>query len=194
MENKNKKKLINQQRLMERLKLPYSVIRYLIETDELEFEMVKGRYIFDEKSVEEFERKFNRDDYLTVGECVEKLRELDFYTTKVRGSRKFTNKLLGIYVTVKTLVDGDYVPNEYRLIMKSFGNVHVTKYILKESFYNTLSYLKNKVDEKENKSLSTKKEELVENVTNEIKDSNLLLIPPPMSTITKALKLNLRYV
>jgi hypothetical protein len=146
MKNKNKKNLINQQRLMERLKLPYSVIRYLIETDELEFEMVKGRYIFDEKSVEEFERKFNRDDYLTVGECVEKLRELDFYTTKVRGSRKFTNKLLGIYITVKTLVDGDYVPNEYRLIMKSFGNVHVTKYILKESFFNTLNYLKNKVE------------------------------------------------
>jgi hypothetical protein len=132
---------INQKELIERLKMPLNAIQSLKKNNTLKFEKVGRECFFDVESVEEFERSFNMKDYLTVSECKAKLEELNFYTFVDRRYNIYVSNL-GIYITVKHLIDGDggrQIPNEYRLEAKWFG---VTKYISKKSFKKTLKWLK----------------------------------------------------
>jgi len=131
---------INQKQLKELLKLPPSVIRYLKDEEVLTWKIVGRQHFFDEESVRQFQQSFNRDDYLTVGECAKKLQRWDFYTFKVRGCNMFISNLK-IYITVTKLIEGgDDIPNEYQLMGVKFGN---TQYISKKSFAKTLSWLRN---------------------------------------------------
>jgi hypothetical protein len=133
---------INQKELIERLKMPLNAIQFLKRNNTLKSKKVGRECFFDVKSVEEFERSFNMEDYLTVSECKAKLEKLHYYTIKERGRRWFSNNL-GIYITVKRLIDGDggnQIPNEYRLDAKGFG---VAKYISRKSFADTLRWLRN---------------------------------------------------
>jgi hypothetical protein len=143
---KKPKLQINQKELIERLKMPLNAIQFLKSNNTLKSKKVGRERFFDVKSVEEFERSFNMEDYLTVSECKAKLEKLNFYTFKDCKYRIFVSNL-GIYITVKRLIDGDggnEIPNEYRLDAKRFG---VTKYISRKSFAKTLNWLRN-VDHK----------------------------------------------
>ncbi len=131
---------INQKTLMEMLGLPSSVIRYLKSENILKCEKVGRQHFFDEESVKKFQQFFNRDDYLTVGECAKKLQRWKFYTFKIRGYNMFMSNLK-IYITVTKLIEGgDDIPNEYQLRGEKFGN---TQYIKKTSFAKTLNWLRN---------------------------------------------------
>lgn len=143
---KKPKLQINQKELIERLKMPLNAIQFLKSNNTLKSKKVGRERFFDVKSVEEFERSFNMEDYLTVSECKAKLEKLNFYTFKDRRRGIFVCNLR-IYITVKRLIDGDggnEIPNEYRLDAKRFG---VTKYISRKSFAKTLNWLRN-VDHK----------------------------------------------
>lgn len=143
---KKPKLQINQKELIERLKIPLNAIQFLKSNNTLKSKKVGRERFFDVKSVEEFERSFNMEDYLTVSECKAKLEKLNFYTFKDRRRGIFVCNLR-IYITVKRLIDGDggnEIPNEYRLDAKRFG---VTKYISRKSFAKTLNWLRN-VDHK----------------------------------------------
>jgi len=143
-------KHINQKQLIERFKLPSNVIRHLKDKNILKWKKVGRQHFFDEESVKQFQQSFNIDDYLTVGECTEKLQKYDFYSSKLY--KGFYFNCLKIYITVTKLIEGSSeIPNEYRLESVKFG---VTEYISKKSFAKTLNWLRNynhKVNPKQKK-------------------------------------------
>lgn len=133
------KKSINQKQLRELLKLPPNVIRHLKDVNILKWKKVGRQHFFDEESIRQFQQTFNRDDYLTKGECVEKLRRYGFYSDKIY--KGFYHNNINIYITVVKLIDGtDDIPNKFRLERIKFG---VTEYISKHSFAVTLNWLRN---------------------------------------------------
>lgn len=131
--------IMNQTRLAELLKLPLNVIRFLRKEKIIKSERLGMNYVFDEKSVEQFRKSFNVEDYLTVGECRGKLQKYEFYSEYLYS--KFFHNDLWIYITVKKLIKGGYdIPDKYRLDVKKFGT---TQYISRDSFAKTLNWLRN---------------------------------------------------
>ena len=129
---------INQKQLMEILKLPSNVIRHLKDKNVLKWKKAGRQHHFDEESIKLFQQTFNRDDYLTIGECKKKLDRWKFYSDKIYNNFYYNN--LNIYITVIKMIEGtDDIPKEYRLERVQFG---VTKYISKHSFARTLNWLR----------------------------------------------------
>jgi hypothetical protein len=135
----------NQRQLKELLNLSANEIRSLKENGTLRYQRIGTQDIFDETSVNLFMESFNRDDYLTVGECRKILVHHEYYTDR---DRVIYISRLGIYITVKSLTEGNpEIPLEYRLQKRDFGK---TRYITKESFNRTLDWL-HEINEKVNK-------------------------------------------
>ena len=112
---------INQSQLKRLLKLSPSVIRHLKETNQLKFNRVGRQDVFDEVSVRLFMDSFNRDDYLTIGECRKILERWRFYTFRMGWKRIYIFPL-GFYISVKTLIKGNSdIPKEYRPKPRKFG-------------------------------------------------------------------------
>lgn len=88
-------------------------------------------------SVNKFTETFNRKDYLCRSECREKLEKWGFYSIRIKGI--YFNKL-NFYISVESLIRGNEIPNEYRLVVTQFDNL---KLISKKSFAKTLKFLHN---------------------------------------------------
>ena len=132
-------KTINQTQLGEMLKLPPNVVKYLKDENIISWKKDGKQTLFDETSIKEFQKTFNRDDYLTKRECSKKLNRWEF--TSFRDSRKnIYFHPLRIYINTKTLINGSFdIPKEYQLKIKKFGD---TKYVLRTSFAKTLNWLR----------------------------------------------------
>jgi len=130
---------INQKQLEDRLKLPPNVIRHLKDENILKWNKIGRQHFFEEESIIQFKQTFDRDEYLTVGECKEKLDRWEFYSDKLY--RNFYNNKLDIYITVTKLINGTRsIPTNHRLKTVRFG---VTEYISRDSFAKTLNWLRN---------------------------------------------------
>lgn len=125
---------INQRQLKELLNLSANEIRSLKEDGTLLFQRVGTQDIFDESSVKRFMDTFNRNDYLSVGECRAILEKHTYYSF----GRMYVNDL-GFYVTVSALIkENPDIPSEYRLKTRDFGTTH---YICRKSFDKTLNWM-----------------------------------------------------
>lgn len=132
-------KPINQSQLKKMLSLPSYVIRHLKEVGTLKFHRVGTEDVFDENSVIRFMESFNRDDYLTVGECRKKLVKWNFYTYRDPKIR-FYYFPLGFYISVKSLIKTNSdIPSEYQLHPIKFGT---TQYISRNEFAKTLNWMR----------------------------------------------------
>lgn len=128
----------NQTQLSKRLKLPSNVITHLRDTKTIIWKKMGRSILFEETSIQQFEKTFNRDDYLTVSECKNIMDRWGFYSNYEKGV--YVNKLY-FYIVVKTLINGsDDIPSEYTLDVKQFGT---TKYISRKSLSKTLRWLNN---------------------------------------------------
>lgn len=132
-------KTINQTQLGKMLKLPPNVVKYLKDENIISWKKDGKQTLFDETSIKEFQKTFNRDDYLTKRECSKKLNRWEF--TSFRDSRRnIYFHPLRIYINTKTLINGSFdIPKEYQLKIKKFGD---TKYVLRTSFAKTLNWLR----------------------------------------------------
>ena len=134
------KKIINQTELGRILNLPQKVIKYLKDENIIGWKRDGKQTLFDETSVIEFQKTFNRDDYLSERECSSKLNRWEF--TSFRDGRKnvYFNPL-HIYINTTTLINGSGdIPSEYQLEYVEFGD---TKFIRRTSFSKTLNWLRN---------------------------------------------------
>ena len=125
------------------MKLPPKVVSYLKNTNTLKWKKVGREIQFDEISIQQFEKTFNRDDYLTDSECKKVLDRWGFYSNSYNGV--YVNKL-NFYIVVKTLINGsDDIPSKYTVDVKQFDT---TKFISRKSLSKTLRWLNNlyKVD------------------------------------------------
>jgi len=117
------------------LGLPTNVIKHLRTEKIIESTKVGSAFIFDRKSVEEFQKGFNRDDYLSYLEFTAKIEP---YVT-FKDSGHYVSPV-GIYVAGITLITGsDEIPDEYRVEVEEFGR---TKYINKQSLDKTIKWMK----------------------------------------------------
>jgi|MGYP003964507721 hypothetical protein len=138
---------INQKQLENLLRLPPNVIRHLKDKNILKWKKAGRQHFFEEESVIQFQKTFDRDDYLTVGECKEKLDRWEFYSDKLYNG--FYHNKLEIYITVTKLINGTKkIPTKYRLKTIQFG---VTQYIPIDSFAKTLNWLRNIYNRKNRK-------------------------------------------
>jgi hypothetical protein len=132
-------KPINQSQLKRLLKLSPNEIRYLKQKNILKYQRVGTEDIFDETSVKSFMDFFNRNDYLTVGECRKILVKWNFYTYRDPQIR-FYYFPLGFYVSVKSLINRNPdIPSEYQLHPIKFGT---TQYISRKEFAKTLNWMR----------------------------------------------------
>lgn len=132
---------INQTELRKILNLPQKVISYIQNENIISWEKDGKQILFDENSITEFQKTFNRDDYLTERECSKKLNRWKF-TSFRDGRRNIYFHPLHIYINTKTLINGSHdIPKKYQLKIKKFGN---TKYVSKTSFAKTLNWLRNR--------------------------------------------------
>ena len=150
-------KTINQTQLGEMLKLPPNVVKYLKDENIISWKKDGKQTLFDETSIKEFQKTFNRDDYLTKRECSKKLNRWEF--TSFRDSRRnIYFHPLRIYINTKTLINGSFdIPKEYQLKIKKFGD---TKYVLRTSFAKTLNWLRKINNDLHPKLSKERKEEL----------------------------------
>ena len=120
------------------MKLPQKVISYLKDTNTIEWKKSGKSIFFEELSIQQFEKTFNRNNYLTKSECKKIMDKWGFYSNYDKGF--YFNKL-NIYMVVDTLINGsDDVPSKYRVDIKQFGTM---KYISRKSFSKTLKWLNN---------------------------------------------------
>ena len=126
------------------LGLPLGVISHLRTENIITSRRVRKQYQFERGSVEEFQKVFNRDDYLSKREFD---KEIEGYRTEVLQPTKNPKKPLGIhdhpvgiYVSGKRLITGGgEIPDEYRVEVKEFGTA---QYITKKSAAKTIEWLK----------------------------------------------------
>ena len=121
--------------------MPPHVIRYLRDKELITSIKDGISTIFDRGSVEEFQKKFNRDDYLSKREFDKKIEP--YVTFKEKG---FYISPVDIYVSGKKLITGsDEIPDEYRVEVKEFGTA---QYITKKSLAKTIKWLDKQYEEK----------------------------------------------
>ena len=139
------KKGINQTKLMLLLDVPPSVIKYFKKEKILKSRKVGRENVFAKKSIEQLLRTFNRYDYLSKGEVVEKLRRWRFTSVWVVDKRAkrwdtYYANPLGIEINgTKLIKGGEGIPSEYQLSVRLIGK---TKYITRTSFAKTLNWLR----------------------------------------------------
>lgn len=125
------------------MKLPTKVITYLKDTNTIEWKKVGREVLFEEISIQQFEKTFNRDDYITYRECSKQLDELGFSSFRDNRVNVYFHPL-HIYLNTKTLIEGSNdIPSEYQLVIKEFGN---TQYVSKKSFSKTSKWLKSEYE------------------------------------------------
>ncbi|PHO09096.1 hypothetical protein CPG37_10890 [Malaciobacter canalis] len=120
------------------MKLPNKVITYLRDTNTIEWEK-KGRCIlFKETSIQQFEKKFNRDDYLLTKECSKQLIDMGVYDMCIN-NRSGVYHPLGYSVSMNTLIDDtDGIFKDKKLQTVKFGK---TVFVSKKSFSKTKRWL-----------------------------------------------------
>lgn len=114
------------------MKLSPKIITHLKDTNTIKWEKRGREIIFDETSIQQFEKTFNRDDYITTIEGNSKLSDIGV-TTICLNNRSGEIHPLGYKVSVNTLIE------EKKLQTISFGD---TTFVSKQSFSKTLKWLK----------------------------------------------------
>lgn len=121
------------------------MIEYLRDTNTLKWEKVGKEIQFNETSIKEFERTFNRDDYLLSKECSKQLIEMGVYDMCLN-NRSGVLSPLGFSVSMKSLKnDTDGIFKDKKLQYVKFGN---SVFVLKKSFYKTKEWLQSEYDKK----------------------------------------------
>jgi len=121
------------------------VIEYLRDTNTIKWEKVGKEIQFNETSIREFEKTFNRDDYLLSKECSKQLIEMGVYDMCLN-NRSGVLSPLGFSVSMKSLKnDTDGIFKDKKLQYVEFGN---SVFVLKKSFYKTKEWLQSEYDKK----------------------------------------------
>jgi hypothetical protein len=129
--------------------MPPAVIRHLRNENIIKSEKDGVAIIFDKESIEEFQKDFNRSEYLTKSECDKKIRP--FVTAVVQPTKNpktigINISPVGIYISgVKLITGSAEIPDEYRLHVREFG---LAKYITRKSLAKTLNWLRNLYNKK----------------------------------------------
>lgn len=121
------------------------MIEYLRDTNTIKWEKVGKEIQFNETSIREFEKTFNRDDYLLSKECSKQLIEMGVYDMCLN-NRSGVLSPLGFSVSMKSLKnDTDGIFKDKKLQYVEFGN---SVFVLKKSFYKTKEWLQSEYDKK----------------------------------------------
>lgn len=121
------------------------MIEYLRDTNTIKWEKVGKEIQFNETSIREFEKTFNRDDYLLSKECSKQLNDIGVYD-KCINNRSGVLSPLGFSVSMKSLKnDTDGIFKDKKLQYVKFGN---SVFVLKKSFYETKEWLQSEYDKK----------------------------------------------
>ena len=126
--------LVNQTQLSKILELSTSVIKFLKDTDVLQWKKVQGRVYFSHSSIKKFKDTFNINDYLTIPESKKILESYKFYDDYYK--RMLITKF-NFSITVIQLIKTD--KSNYELDTVRFGS---TVFITKKSMDRCIENLK----------------------------------------------------
>jgi len=126
--------LVNQTQLSKILELSTSVIKFLKDTEVLQWKKVQGRVYFSHSSIKKFQDTFDINDYLTISESKKILESYEFYDNYYK---RMSITKFDFSITVVQLMKTD--KSNYELDTVKFGS---TVFITKKSMDRCIENLK----------------------------------------------------
>lgn len=132
-------RIINQTELGKILNLPQKVIKFIKDENIISWKKDGKQTLFDEISIKEFQKSFNRDDYIHSTECSKKLQKWGFNGMYISIDNK--DEKVKLLVSIGNL----YKETNYELNGKKLKYIKfdTTVYIERKSFSQTLNWLRN---------------------------------------------------